>query len=103
MRCNQADAIGEIRITQATQAEFAGMLIGVGNIYEEELTDASGVTKSMLHASVFIEDLSTQKELDIRTRASEVIEFAGKRLLITEILGSKNNRGTISICRLNAP
>ena len=95
--------MGEIRISQATQAEFAGMLIGVGNIYEEEFTDASGVTKPMLHASVFIEDLSTQKELEIRARASEVVEFAGKRLLITEILGSENNRGSISICRMNAP
>ncbi len=67
-----------LTIEENTQGEFQKLRIGVGNIWERDLPDASGATKKTLSAQawIFYED-------DEKKNVTEVV-FQGKEMAVAE-------------------
>lgn len=91
----------EIRIRETTQPTISGHTVGVGNIWERELPDETGVIAPRLSASLTIEDLATKEIRHEKVFTGSVVSLGADRYSVVNIEEGESSPGAI-ILRKNS-
>ena len=87
----------ERTIRETTQTELSGHLVGVGNIWERNLPDESGVIAPRLSATLSIQDLASKAERHERVFAGVNISLGADRYEVVSVAEGQSEPGSITL------
>jgi hypothetical protein len=88
------------RLRETTQPTLSDRLVGIGNIFERDVPDASGVVAARLSAVLVITDPTTQQSRRETVIEGSVVTIGGDRYCVVELEAGTREPGWVSIRKL---
>ncbi len=87
-------------IRETTQVELAGHLVGVGNIFEDDEEDARAGSRTVLRATLSIQDQASGREWRKRVAEGETVSLGAARFRVEEIEEGETGPGRVVMRRV---
>lgn len=86
-----------ITITETTQADVAGLQVGVGNAWEDEYQTADGKTERGPTAMLSVSDEQGQRVLKQRVHAGQTVRFGGRDFKVEKVAAPDGGLGSVTL------